>query len=162
MIQRPRLAPCPGCHRHVRLDERACPFCGAALATAAPPPERTAVPTQRLGRAALFAFGSAIATSAPGCYLAHERGEPVDRSVVDAWRSEDSGNTAPPYGAAPEDSGHPPDARPPETDEPDAGAPVTLYGGPFPIDDAGLAEDANGGNQALYGGPPGEGGGSGT
>jgi hypothetical protein len=27
-----KLVPCPGCHRHVRCEESACPFCGVTLA----------------------------------------------------------------------------------------------------------------------------------
>lgn len=143
-----RLAPCPHCHRHVRVSEAACPFCGAHIgevAVARPP----VVPSRTLGRAAIFAFGSAIATSAPGCYLSHERGAgPID--TVDASQAEaDTGSgIAPPYGAPPIDAS-------PAPSEADAGAPITLYGGPFPevIDAGPVDEDAGGGNQVLYGGP---------
>jgi hypothetical protein len=153
MSERNRLAPCADCRRHVRVGERACPFCGAAIAlheVVIP-----AAPAQRLGRAALFAFGTAVVTSAPGCYLVHERGEPLDGRVVDAARRDDAGSIAPPYGIAPEE-----DAASPIADRADAGAPFPHYGGPFPID-AGQSDDAGADNHALYGGPPDdEGGGS--
>ena len=50
------LVPCPECQRHVRARETSCPFCAAALdpSNAAVP----ALPTQRLGRAALFGLGA--------------------------------------------------------------------------------------------------------
>lgn len=48
-----RLHPCPACARHVRSNERTCPFCDATLP---PAPALTGAPSGRLGRAALFAF----------------------------------------------------------------------------------------------------------
>lgn len=57
-----RLEPCPECHRHVKVDETACPFCASALAFPPRPPR--AVPRGPIGRAALFAFG---VIAAPGC-----------------------------------------------------------------------------------------------
>jgi hypothetical protein len=56
------LTPCPGCERHVRVHEAACPFCKTALDLANVPPP--ALPTARLGRAALFAFGVTLAAGA--------------------------------------------------------------------------------------------------
>jgi hypothetical protein len=56
------LRPCPGCRRHVRIDERTCPFCTAALDAGAPP----ALPVGRLTRAAVFSAGAALAAGA-GC-----------------------------------------------------------------------------------------------
>jgi len=55
------LAPCPQCLRHVRVDASTCPFCEGALALDATPP---ALPTRRLGRAAMVAFGTVVATAA--------------------------------------------------------------------------------------------------
>lgn len=53
------LSPCPHCRRHVRVLERVCPFClGAIDLSRVPAP---VLPTRRLGRAALFAFGATIA-----------------------------------------------------------------------------------------------------
>ncbi|HVU04333.1 MAG TPA: AgmX/PglI C-terminal domain-containing protein [Polyangiaceae bacterium] len=60
------LAPCPGCSRHVRTTETACPFCDGDLRQAfsawAPP----RLPTERLSRAALAAF-AASSFSAAAC-----------------------------------------------------------------------------------------------
>jgi hypothetical protein len=59
------LRACPGCARHLRATERACPFCGQALhegfGVCVPPP----VPGRALSRAALV-FASAAAMSACG------------------------------------------------------------------------------------------------
>jgi len=55
------LVPCPECRRHVRVRETACPFCGIELDLAATAPP--VLPTRRLGRAALFAFGATLATN---------------------------------------------------------------------------------------------------
>lgn len=107
-----RLIPCAGCQRHVRANEEACPFCGAAVATV--PAHR--LPSTRLGRAATFAFGAALAAAtSTGCTESHE---PVndggglepdagdDASITDdgSLPFEDSG-VAPPYGAPPDDGG---------------------------------------------------------
>jgi hypothetical protein len=57
-MNRPHLRPCPGCSRHVRVSEVACPFCGVSLDAsfaAAPAP---IPPSVRLSRAALFAYGT--------------------------------------------------------------------------------------------------------
>jgi len=60
------LVPCSGCQRHVQVTEEHCPFCGVARSLqqrSSPPP---AMPTRRLGRAALFAFGATM-LSATAC-----------------------------------------------------------------------------------------------
>jgi hypothetical protein len=63
---KPHLRSCPSCARHVRISERACPFCSALLPdsfrASSPPP----LPAQRMGRAAIFAFGATLMT-APAC-----------------------------------------------------------------------------------------------
>jgi hypothetical protein len=55
------LAPCPSCSRHVNTNEPSCPFCKSAL------PALVAIPgaSQRLGRAAAFAFSASLAVA--GC-----------------------------------------------------------------------------------------------
>ncbi len=103
-----RLAPCPGCDRHVLIDAETCPFCGEATAPGPTPSS----PTGRLGRAALFAFGAAVASA--GLSACSDSHGPTD----DAGTARDAGFDAgeavvPPYGAPPED----------------AGGPVPLYGG---------------------------------
>ncbi len=55
------LAPCPCCQRHVRVSESACPFCCAAIDLSYVP--EPLLPSRRLGRAALFAFGATLAAS---------------------------------------------------------------------------------------------------
>jgi len=65
-----RLAACPACSRHVRVDEAACPFCGGALPSGfdvglAP------LPLARMSRGALAAYAAAgasrIALASLGC-----------------------------------------------------------------------------------------------
>jgi hypothetical protein len=61
----PFLRPCSGCNRHVRSEEARCPFCDAEIAAVLRP---SPVPSGRIGRAALMAFGAALATaSIAGC-----------------------------------------------------------------------------------------------
>ena len=61
------LVTCPECERHIRRQEADCPFCGARVAERiARVPER-AVPSGRLSRAALLAFGAVAAAGAAGC-----------------------------------------------------------------------------------------------
>ena len=159
------LAPCPSCLRHVRAGEPACPFCAAPLGEAHRSAARRPSPPRRLTRAAMFAFGSAIASSASGCYDHHVLGAAPEPRDAGGFRAEDSGGSALLYGTPPE----------PDVDAAviaidagphDAGVDaisVAAYGGPFPIDppiDAGAEEDA-GGAVNLYGGPPSDRGGSG-
>ena len=157
MINRPRLAPCPQCRRHLRTVETICPFCSTRLGPDALSPRGPLrLPAgPRLGRAAIFAFSSAIATSGSGCYLAHERqtadvdagprqdaateaadarsplpdGASPDAHLSDAWLRPDGGEVAlPPYGIGPffEDAA----VEPGDADTEDAGNVVNLYGAP--------------------------------
>jgi hypothetical protein len=115
------LRPCPGCERHVRRDEEACPFCRRKMASGeGGPPRRW--PAGRLGRAAIMAFGVAAATGgtalAPAC--GDDGSPPGDSGTSDSGRSDsgtnDSGTNdsgtddagfdsgmAMPYGAPPEE-----------------------------------------------------------
>ena len=52
------LVPCSGCARHVRVTEARCPFCEAAVRV---PEVLPRDPSSRLGRAAIFAFGTSTA-----------------------------------------------------------------------------------------------------
>jgi hypothetical protein len=166
------LRPCPFCARHVRTSERACPFCAAALPESfrgmAPP----ALPTQRLGRAALFAFGATL-MGAPAC--------DDDGSGNTADASADSGGAKGGAGGAlatggssgsggamasggtgggtatggtggGSDAGTAADKAPSTVD---SGGVMALYGAPAPrdaaVDDAGTRPDL--GVVALYGAP---------
>ncbi|MEC7524992.1 MAG: hypothetical protein VYE22_34240 [Myxococcota bacterium] len=105
------LLPCDGCDRHVRADEPTCPFCGDSLRHRGAPQ----LPGARLGRAATFAFGAALAAAtASGCGESHDRtdgGEPPADAAeppADAGIERDSGTVAPPYGTPPDDGGFAP------------------------------------------------------
>ncbi len=115
------LHPCPSCGRHVRRSETTCPFCATALSFAGVP-ER-GVPAVRLGRAATFAFGAAVATagaaSLVGCaapaYGAPPRDTGVDATAGDAAEPVDAfaGGFDAAYGGPPIDASDPSDAGPP-------------------------------------------------
>lgn len=121
------LAPCPGCRRHVRVAEAACPFCRSSLEGLAARPERE---LGRLGRAALFAAAALVA----GC----DKSVPPtqDPATKPKPTATDTG-TAPPV-----DDGGP--------DDP--GAPQAEYGAPAPKADTG--PDDMGTMHAKYGGAP--------
>lgn len=137
-----QLVPCPGCARHVRLTEGACPFCGDTSPRVAPP-----APTfVRRSRAAIVGATIATSTSLIGCYDDH--GRRTDTGVVapDAASQPDTGAVISAYGTP----------FPDDAFDHDAGAPAAEYGGP-PLmeDDAGVSPDADMGDPgADYGGPP--------
>jgi hypothetical protein len=64
------LVLCPGCDRHVKSDDTACPFCQAALVSqpvsAACQGPCSGHRSPRLGRAALMAAGAALLCAACG------------------------------------------------------------------------------------------------
>ena len=172
------LHPCTSCGRHVRVTERACPFCSAVLSLAHVAARTT--PTQRLGRAATFAFGAAVATSVAACSQATTL--PDDAAGGDsALRDAAIGNDAGPdahfndagtdahfgtfdagYGGAPHDAAPWIDAASNDAAvvfDPCADAGVfAAYGAAPPCDtgpasvDASMADDVWG--AALYGAPP--------
>jgi hypothetical protein len=57
-----RFTPCPGCERHVKEGDGACPFCGASV----PRPPAQAVVRGRMSRAALLAASAAGALALGG------------------------------------------------------------------------------------------------
>ena len=132
------LAPCPSCSRHVRVDESACPFCGAAVSLEAP--SIRGIASQRLGRAALFTFGAvALATNGAGCGTA----TPAEDAGTDAYY----GSIGDVYGG--------PDVSFLYDGGQDGGL-AGAYGGP-PVDagmDAAIDADIDAGNNAIYGAPP--------
>ncbi|MEQ8454225.1 MAG: hypothetical protein RLO52_01410 [Sandaracinaceae bacterium] len=162
------LLPCPACQRHVRAAESLCPFCGETLPMSlrSRVASRAAVPVRRLGRAATFAFGAALAAStASACGgevgdedsgVANDSGtSPSDGGASsDAGSGQDSGTSSDSGTEA--DSGIEADSG--VTPE-DGGGIAPAYGGPTPVDagpsrpDAGR-RDAGGGVMPLYGGPP--------
>lgn len=131
------LLPCPSCARHVRRSETSCPFCACTLSLAHAPPRP--MPTERLGRAALMAFTTLVASGSVGCTQTHETDGGLDAHVeaFDAYRGSDSAT----YGGA-VDIGPPPDvgrdAGP--TDAASAECPDTnfvgMYGSPPPCGDS--------------------------
>ncbi len=59
-----RLAPCPGCARHVKVGDAACPFCGAAAPVSAPAPRAVAKGATRAAIAALAVAAAAASVAA--------------------------------------------------------------------------------------------------
>jgi hypothetical protein len=60
-----QFSPCPGCSRHVKRTDAACPFCGASASSDVGPTRTLA---GRLSRAALFAAGAmGIAVTTVDC-----------------------------------------------------------------------------------------------
>ena len=132
-----QLVPCPGCARHVRASEPACPFCGDASPRSAPA-------SRAVARSRTLIFGAALASTAVAGCLTHTRSDPENDAGVDAATvaptpdsGADAANIFPPYGTPPEDAF-----------EEDAGTSNADYGGPPP------PEDDAGGVAPLYGGSP--------
>lgn len=89
-----RLEPCPACQRHVRVSETSCPFCDANVEALGALPAR-AMPSMRLGRAALFAFGVTAASTAAGCVEEPDQGLDDDEEGAEGEQSAaDSGGRA--------------------------------------------------------------------
>jgi hypothetical protein len=91
-----RLEPCPTCQRHVRVSETSCPFCGANVEALGALPAR-ALPSTRLGRAALFAFGvtaAATAAGTAGCVEEPDPGLDEDDDGAEGEGSNDAGTAS--------------------------------------------------------------------
>jgi hypothetical protein len=103
-VTRARLLACPACARHVRADERACPFCGHELPPGFSEAPAAPSPTVRLSRAALYAVGvgALSLTAAQGCggTVAGGKGDGGGGTGRDASSQQD-GNVAVPYGLPP-------------------------------------------------------------
>jgi len=108
-----------------------CPFCGAAIEAGPELP----LPTRRVGRAAMMAFGAGLTiagcSSAPGPGM--DAGTDANVQAQDAGIDAFVGGPDAAYGGPPFDAGQ-------------DGAPVAAYGGPIPIDAGGPAP--------AYGTPP--------
>lgn len=129
------LTPCPGCSRHVKVSDRACPFCASALPEG-PGADPWPSDGPRLSRSATLLLGAALmATGCPSPSANIYGGPPTPPPAADApsHRSgppNDAGGGAEIYGAPP---------RP-------APAPGVALPQPAPNDPQGVA--------AIYGGPP--------
>ncbi len=129
------LVPCPGCARHVRAAERACPFCAAALPTnlaAGAVPNTTA----RMKRAAVFTFATSLAIAGCGSTTTSNDASVTADTGADTGPSTDNG----PSTDAGFDSGVFVDAGT-DTGPDDDGGIVAAYGLPA---DAGFPEDTGG------------------
>ncbi len=106
-MKKPVLADCPQCARHVRVDERACPFCQADLNGAFREQAAPRSPTERLGRAALHSLRmGAISVTTAAC------GGSVTGSGSSGDGAQDSGRSLPDasYDAAPMSDASVPDS----------------------------------------------------
>lgn len=139
------LLPCGECRRHVRVSERLCPFCGAALSFGVPLADLRWV--GRLDRSRLMAFGAAL--SAAGLLTAcqesalapakpprppSEASEPAPAASV-SEPGHDAVDAPPgqpePSVTAPAEPKVPaPQLAPSARSNPEPGAPAAAYGGP--------------------------------
>lgn len=117
------LRECPGCQRHVKSAETACPFCATSLTATVP---ATTGPLPRLGRAALLAIGASAATAACEATPPATSGGPSTevRDAAPPPAPEPTNVVAPAYGAPPPTATEP--TPPPQPPNP----PRTIYGGP--------------------------------
>jgi hypothetical protein len=137
------FAPCPSCRRHVRVDETACPFCGATGATLVATPDATT----RMTRTRLFAFATTVGVTAAtlacpssggggGGNIAQPYGVPPrpEPTMVDGGADETTAIAPPatieppPPGTAPTLPNTAPTGKPPYG----PGGPVAMYGAPPP------------------------------
>src|SRR5580704_14975853 len=103
-----RLHPCAACARHVLCSERACPFCGAAIAVCSASPGSLSEPFRRMTAAAAVAAGGAALT---GC-SSGGTAVPLYGGAGEGAYDSGSGDV----GGGSDDSG---------------GSGIALYGGPF-------------------------------
>jgi hypothetical protein len=152
VIQIP-LAACPGCARHVRVNEPACPFCRAELPSSFRAVQAPLSPAKRLSRAALYALRvgtlSATAVACGGQFSAADRDN-------DGGPDESGGTVVAVYGAPiPIDAGvaldadvHDAPARldsavPMDASVDDGSTTVAADGGPIFVDSGKTERDAN-------------------
>lgn len=133
------LVPCSGCRRHVRASEDACPFCASTLPRQLAKPT---LPTSRLARAQLFAFGVTLASACGGNEPPPPEPDPQETIMQ-------------PYGAPPQ-----PDPEPhPEPAPDDPTSMNQMYGAPPRAQDEDEDEEARPEERvqapaAAYGAPP--------
>lgn len=115
------MSECPACHRHVRITDPQCPFCGSREER--PPARKPRPRLPRLSRAAIF-FAGAVGTCACGSTAAEpgdpSQGEPTEVED-DPNMGEDDPNMGEVYGAPPT-----------EVVEENEPVPVPAYGAPAP------------------------------
>jgi hypothetical protein len=140
------FVPCTHCQRHVRMDEAICPFCAGSLPLSIVPSANRVA--GRLGRAAKFAFGAAVAASTTiACGDDSGPGPGVDSGRAD------SGSASMDAGGSSMDSGT-------STDGGGADSATTMDSGTEMVDsgtsmqDAGFDAGDEGMVMPLYGAPP--------
>jgi len=166
------LIACPGCARHLRVSETACPFCKSALdeglrARPAPRP-----PAMRLSRAALFALGTATGASALACSSSSTPQTAAEDSGATGSGDTSGGGTGSSFdvmhGTHYGSSAHTTTGESDESSDISNFSAVALYGatGVLPDEDAGPASSSGSeakdagvdaravGVDAAYGGPP--------
>ena len=119
------LSACPGCSRHVRVSESACPFCGATLSAAFRAAAAPAATPVGLGRAAVYALGATSLAVAAAC----SGSVPAPTADAGAGDAQDEAMNAA-YGGPPPSAE---DAGPGDAAAADMGSPAPLYGAP-PMD----------------------------
>ena len=148
------LLPCPACDRHVRATDASCPFCGRELPLSLRSTRAPRLPSSRIGRSALFAFGVATSLSVTSCSGREDGEGDVDsgRMAIDAGPmiDEDTGPGPTDAGPDPADTG----AEPADAGPPDSGGLMALYGAPSVDAGRPMRDDAGGGAVPLYGAPP--------
>ncbi|MDP9152410.1 MAG: hypothetical protein M3O36_20995 [Myxococcota bacterium] len=168
-MSRAPLLACPACARHVRVDEDACPFCGAALPSSFRDTTLPPTPSARLSRAALYALRvSALSVTTAAC--GGSVGASASRVASDAAPLLDATGPEQGDGAGPDVSfGVPVYGAPIEDAQPfrdgglgDAGRPEDAAVGPEASTPDAATPDANGPSDArsqdvfltpLYGSP---------
>jgi hypothetical protein len=136
------LRPCPSCARHVRVNEGGCPFCGESLSDEFRAVPRPLGPGVRLGRAALFAFGTGTLTLASAC---SSSATPLYGASFMFDAGDDGESTTPDGAVVPDASA-----------EPDAPVATPAYGAPGePVEPTDASDDHHVGVTPLYGIAPG-------
>ena len=140
------LRPCPSCARHVRVNEGGCPFCGESLSDEFRAAPRPLGPGARLGRAALFAFGTGTLTLASACSSSTPLyGVPPGTAPIALDAGDDGETTAADAAVVPDASA-----------EPDAPVVAPMYGAPaHPVEPTDASDDQHVGVTPLYGIAPG-------
>ena len=153
------LVPCPGCQRHIRVVETACPFCSQELALQNVPPRP--LPRSRLGRAKTFWFGATLAgaTAIASCGGDAEEDSGSGGSTGSGGTSATTGGSSTTGGGYATGGSYASGGSSAATGGSTGEAGATGEAGSGPLDDGGVqppygfpADD--GGAMPVYGGPP--------